>query len=196
MILSQLCPTFPYKAFQNRWTATDSFLSLIADVCFENKPQTIIEAGSGISTVLCAACLREIGCGKVISLEHDEQYAKRTANWIASNHLNDWADVYVTPLRHYDINGNGYLWYDFEAATHRVDVVDMFVVDGPPGRIHRLIRYPCLPLFADKITTKTIVIMDDAQRSDEQEIIRRWNNEFQLTIYTNNRDNHVSNKIQ
>ena len=60
------------------------------------RPELIVEAGSGSSTVLAACCLKQIGAGKVVALEHLKPGLSST-----SRIYNRWAspstDVCATP---------------------------------------------------------------------------------------------------
>jgi predicted O-methyltransferase YrrM len=44
----------------------------------EERPKFVIECGSGSSTALIAACLQRIGQGRLVALEHDPGYARKT----------------------------------------------------------------------------------------------------------------------
>ena len=52
--------------------------------------------------------------------------------------------------------------------------IDLLVVDGPPGTIGRLARYPALRQLRDRMNAAFTVLVDDADRDDEREMIRRW----------------------
>jgi hypothetical protein len=52
------------------------------------------------------------------------------------------------------------------------------VVDGPPGNIQRLSRYPALPLLYGHLNDRSTIIVDDGRREDEREIVARWEKEF------------------
>ena len=43
-------------------------------IIFSIKPDTILELGSGVSTIISAYCLKKIGNGKIISLDHEKEY--------------------------------------------------------------------------------------------------------------------------
>ena len=52
------------------WTLGDSAMAVVLSM-LENGRRTVVECGSGRSTVLLARCLRECDEGSVHSLEHD-----------------------------------------------------------------------------------------------------------------------------
>jgi hypothetical protein len=41
-----------------------------------------------------------------------------------------------------------------------------------------LARYPALPMFFERLSESAIVLVDDASRPDEQEMIKRWLKEY------------------
>ena len=56
--------------------------------------------------------------------------------------------------------------------------IDLLVVDGPPGNIQSLSRYPALPLLYRHLSDRSIVILDDGHRDDEKKIVALWEKEF------------------
>jgi hypothetical protein len=57
------------------WAASPDFLRNLCISVAEEKPKTIVECSSGISTLIAAACLKRQGSGHVYSLEHDPIFA-------------------------------------------------------------------------------------------------------------------------
>jgi hypothetical protein len=54
----------------------------------------------------------------------------------------------------------------------------LLVIDGPPGYLQRDMRHPALPLLSLYFNANTVVMLDDANRKDEQNILTRWLEEF------------------
>ena len=50
----------------------------------------------------------------------------------------------------------------------------LLVVDGPPGTVRPMARYPALPVLLNRLAADATVVMDDARRPDEQAIAERW----------------------
>jgi hypothetical protein len=59
----------------------------------------------------------------------------------------------------------------------------MAVIDGPPGHSWRLARYPAGPLLLSKLAFGGGSFLDDADRPDEREIVRRWRVEMTDLIF-------------
>ena len=60
---------------------------------------------------------------------------------------------------------------------------DLAFVDGPPTTLGSQARYPFIPLLNDKMSSNCIVIIDDAIRQDEKDIISSWESSFDVSEY-------------
>jgi hypothetical protein len=87
--------------------------------------------------------------------------------------LSNLATVVYAPLVEHTIDGEKFLWYD-PRALEGIESADLLVVDGPPGRVCPLARYPALPKLAPKLAANAAILLDDGDRSSEQEIVQRW----------------------
>lgn len=45
----------------------------------DERPELIVDTGSGVSTLVAAYALQKLGRGKVVALEHDRAYANELA---------------------------------------------------------------------------------------------------------------------
>ena len=159
--------------------ASPDFLQLLATEIFRRRPETIVEVGSGTSTLIAAYCLKKLGRGKIISLDHLEQYADITRQTIQSHGLENYANVHHAPLKGYKINDGESQWYD-DSVLEVVKSIDMLIVDGPPEEIGQLARFPAVPLLLEKINKDTVVLLDDGDRPDETKIVSLWEEKFGL----------------
>lgn len=157
------------------WAGSPDFLLVIADEVLSRKPQTVVECSSGASTVVIARCLQINGNGHVFSLEHDPEFANKTRRLLAKHGLQEWATVLDAPLqtRHTKTP-----WYAEEALPTDLLPVDLMVVDGPPQAVGPLARYPALPRLMPRLADRAAIIVDDTDRDDETEMLRRWQVEF------------------
>jgi predicted O-methyltransferase YrrM len=76
-----------------QWSAAPDFLTLIVDHVLEHRPQTIVECGSGLTTLMLARCCALNGAGHVYSLENGADYAANTRLDIARYGLEHWSTV-------------------------------------------------------------------------------------------------------
>ncbi len=69
-------------------------------------------------------------------------------------------------------------WYGADTVkAHLAGVIDMVFIDGPPAGVQPLSRYPALPVVLPRLRAGSIVLLDDAHRQDEREILRLWHEE-------------------
>jgi hypothetical protein len=154
-------------------------VSMLAGVeeVLRRKPGLMVECGSGTSTLWIAQALARNGKGKLVSLEHMEEYFEKTLRSLQRHGLERWVDLRLAPLREVDVNGQPFQWYAL-AAVEDLQDIDILSVDGPPGFIGPLARYPALPLLRDKLSTGALILVDDADREDEQAVMERWKAEI------------------
>lgn len=163
----------PYARY---WSAGPDFLALLIEHQRREKPAVIAECGSGLSTLFLARGCALLGRGRVWSLEHEPNCAALTREALARYGLERVAYVLNAPLRRYRLGAEGYDWYDLSGLPARA--IELLVVDGPPGRLGPLARYPALPLLHGRLASGCALFLDDADRPDEQATVARWRAEF------------------
>jgi predicted O-methyltransferase YrrM len=160
------------------WSASPDLLLLLTSLVATKRPTTVIDIGSGNSTLWLSLALRTYAVpGRVIALDHDDAYARSTRALLELHGLGEYAEVRHAPLVDTKVDHEIWPWYDLTALAD-VPECDLVVVDGPPGTGHRHARYPALPLLAPRLTDRAVVVLDDCDRADEQEIVQRWLAEF------------------
>ena len=175
-VLATIRPSFPLPSTRD-WSASPDLLNHLCTLVLSRRPALVVEAGSGVSTLTLAYCLKRLGRGRVISLDHDEAYAARTRALLQLHGVDDVARVVTAPLKPIALNGDTWLWYD-QTALAECGEIDLLVIDGPPWTTQKLARYPALPLLYDRLAPGAIVILDDAARADERAVVARWREEF------------------
>jgi len=163
------------------WAASPDFLNEILKSVLTSSPNLILEGGCGLSTLIIAYSLKKIGHGKVMSLEHDPKFAAQCRNLISLHGLDDFATIIDAPISEVTINGSQWKWYDISALKFSTQI-DMCVIDGPPGSIQPLARYPALPLLHKYLSPSAILLLDDGDRPDERMTVERWQAEFANVI--------------
>jgi predicted O-methyltransferase YrrM len=163
------------------WAASPDLLLWIVGHVLERRPQTVLECGSGVSTMWIAYAMERAGHGRVISLEHDPLFAQRTRDLITRHGLSAYADVRLAPLLPVHLGGQDWLWYD-TAALADLPPVDVLVVDGPPARTGPLARYPAGPLVVEHLAPDALLLLDDAIREEERTIAQMWADELGFDV--------------
>jgi hypothetical protein len=164
-------PPFPHQGFEITGEEAAYLLLLIR----RHRPKLILELGSGSSTVLFAAALRANGGGRLISVEHDEAHARHTAQMLEQAGLSSWVQQEIAPLTERRVGDRTFSWYALDPLLRTLnEKVDFLFVDGPPGKIQSLSRYPALPILAPHLAPRAIVFVDDGGRDDELQMIEMW----------------------
>ncbi len=159
------------------WAASPDFLSRLIAQVQQRMPNTVVECSSGLSTVVLAASMRNVGRGHAWSMEHDMTYAEQTRHLLELYGLTEWATVLHAPLTPYDLGDWRGPWYDVSTLPKRL-AIDMVVIDGPPHDTSSLARYPALPLLSGALNPTAVILLDDANRDDERACIERWGSRY------------------
>ena len=159
------------------WAISPDFANVLISEILERRPGRILEVGSGVSTLVAAYCLKQIGSGTIVSLDNDATFAATSREHVRAHGLQDIATVLHTPLAHIAIGQEDWLWYDTDPIKN-LDQIDMVIVDGPWEGTQRFARYPALPVLFGHLTANAAIVLDDAMRRDEREIVARWLREF------------------
>ncbi len=154
------------------WALDATSLVKLLHLLRTERPSLVVECGSGSSTVLIAQTVREWG-GRVVALDHLEEFATASAALVAQAGLDAVADVRYAPLVPVEVGEESLQWYDV-AQVEDLHDIEVLVVDGPPTATGPDARYPALPILADRLTSSVTVVVDDITREAEQDAVRRW----------------------
>jgi predicted O-methyltransferase YrrM len=155
------------------WALGPRGLLILTDFIESANARTIVECGSGTSTLWIAYALRKMGVGKVIAIDHLPEYAERTQALIDEHDLGWFAEVRLAPLAERDTPRGTFRWYDVDPTTFR-HPIDVLLVDGPPQSTGRHARYPALPVLTPFLAPGAMILCDDTSRRDEQAMIEFW----------------------
>ena len=159
------------------WAISPDFANVAIALIRERKPGLVVEVGGGISTLITGYCLQELGKGSVVSLEHSKDFQEKTLANVREHQLQDIATPVYAPLKEVVIQNKSWRWYDTEYVRN-LGPIDMLIIDGPPAKTQPLARYPALPLLFDQLSDNAVILLDDAFRADEREIVKLWQREF------------------
>lgn len=148
-----------------------SLLALVALVQRE-RPSVVLELGSGASTIWLGYILEQLGA-RLVSMEHDADYAEVTAARIADHQLTESVELRRGDLETVHAGENEWTWYPSELLADLGDI-DLVLIDGPPKAVGAEARYPAVPVLLDKLSDDAWIVLDDARRPDERKIVRRW----------------------
>jgi predicted O-methyltransferase YrrM len=163
------------------WAISPDFALILLTHIRKYQPQTIVELGSGVSTLVAGYTLEQQQKGRIISIDHAEQFSAVTQENVLQHGLQAYVHFIHAPLKTVEMNGERWEWYDL-AALDAHTPIDLLVVDGPPqyGNTQAMTRYLAVPVFYEQLVTGGFVLVDDANRQDEQQIVERWLKEYNL----------------
>ncbi len=127
----------------------------------------ILECGSGVSTIVLAAMKLS---HRVISLEHNPAWLSMLRLRIEQLGLSS-PGLTFAPLKSY----GEFDWYELPSSLPtRFSLV---ICDGPPGTV-RGGRYGLAPLLGDRLEPGATIVLDDAEREQERQILSLWEKQF------------------
>lgn len=161
------------------FAASPDVLLTYVDEILRRRPALVVECGSGVSTIWAAYALQACGSGRLVSLEHEPEYAERTRAALERHGLNAWADVRLAPTDDVVVDGEARRWYATPAIEDLMSI-DMLFVDGPGpvAQFGEHARYPAGPLLGPRLAPGAFVLVDDTVRRQETEIAERWHREW------------------
>lgn len=161
----------PLPAMRGYAIAPD-FALVLTELIADERPELVVETGSGVSTLVIAYGLEKLGRGRVIALDHDAGYAAKTRAEIARHGLSAYATVVHAPLEPIEVDGERYRWYA-RGALAGLPPIDLVVDDGPPRRAGDMLRYASLPELAGRMSPRGVFVLD-VIASEERVILERW----------------------
>ncbi|NJM91705.1 MAG: class I SAM-dependent methyltransferase [Rhodospirillaceae bacterium] len=159
-----------------RWAVSPDLLRHVAEHIRRHAPKTIVECGSGTSTVLMAHLLNALGQdGHIFAIENHVPTIDAVRVQLRRHDLERFVTLVVAPLteRQYPGYETLFHWYDLGVDTVPVGI-DLLIVDGPASTVNECARYPAGPELFPKLARDAHVFVDDTNREEEQRMLRRW----------------------
>ena len=167
--------------------ALPDLLSFLYERIRAVQPGHVVELGSGVSTLVIAAALRDNGQGRLWSFEHDLDIAITTRDFLDREGLGDRARIEHAPLRRWnprsprDLSEN-WNWYDLGQQARQLRDIDFLVVNGPPAAEGRLARYPAVPALIDTLAEGAVIMLDGTLCEGEKRTAEQWRDAFGLEL--------------
>lgn len=172
-LVSLLKPRYPLPPSRG-WAASPDFLLLVLDELWsQDRDGLVVECGSGLSSIVLGYAVTHLSGCRVVSLEHDSEYATFTRGLLASHGLERDVEVRHAPLVAQPTPRGERLWYH-PSGWADLDGIEMLVIDGPPRDSAELARYPALPLLQSALTRNATVLLDDGYRAEERRGLELW----------------------
>lgn len=154
------------------WAASPDFLRIISEIILDRKPETILECGSGVSSVVVGYLLEKNECGRIFSLENKNNFYKKNNDLIARHSLSKHVSIVHAPLVERKVGDKSFECYNIKQIAD-IQLIDLLIIDGPAGN-----RYPVLPVLFNQLSDNVLIIIDDCKREKDGENVLRWLSEF------------------
>lgn len=162
------------------WSLDVKTINYLEEQIKKVRPKTILEFGSGISTVCLSRFMFEMwnsNKNMVISLEEDQKFAENTNNLVREIFGEKIAKIFIAPLRKYEYLGVEFLCYSLSKEveiTLKENPPDMIIIDGPVGKPEVKGRFGTIIIAKEFVKDEAIFFMDDAFRIDELKTAVEW----------------------
>ena len=188
LLLHRLFPEGTILPFTPFALNPNTILHIINEIQI-NKRRSIIEFGSGISTIVLAKYLKKNNIqATLISIEANLEWAQYINEQLSLYDCENYAVVKYIPLKQYSSSNYSGPWYDLEPFAKAVDTIlfDLVIVDGPGAGNNKLTRLPTVIEISKFLMPNFIVFLDDIRRKGEMKIYEEWikhlkNEGFQIT---------------
>ncbi|HXF24248.1 MAG TPA: hypothetical protein VN602_06995 [Gemmatimonadaceae bacterium] len=151
------------------WSADEDYLRRLMSEATAAKG-TILECGSGLSTLLIAGIAKQTGVA-FHSLEHNAEWRKRVTGALSGHALTAYSTVHYAPLQSY----GQFDWYSIPDSLPAN--ISLIICDGPPSDTVGG-RHGVVPALRSRMARTCTILMDDANRSGEVEIMEQWERDF------------------
>ncbi|MFD0864110.1 hypothetical protein ACFQ1M_17985 [Sungkyunkwania multivorans] len=142
-----------------------------------NKRRSIIEFGSGISTIVLAKFIKENKIdAQVVAVEENESWANYIKAELKKYDCEKFASVLHVPLAPCKTKGHTGSWHDVPLLKESIKgkTFDLMIVDGPGAYEEKEIRYPAAIEMIDYFERDFVIFLDDIRRKGEQHIYKKW----------------------
>jgi hypothetical protein len=134
----------------------------------------VLECGSGLTSVMLGLLAGRRGV-QTWSLEHVAGWRSRVTNVLERFEIPN-VQICGAPLRSF----GEFEWYDALLAEVPKEF-QLVICDGPPGSTAGG-RYGLMPVMGDRLPAGSVILLDDAKRPGELEVLQRWASETRLRV--------------
>ena len=135
---------------------------------------------SGLSTLICAKWVQEQNIETTVtSIEGEEYYLEKTAKSLKVEGLSKFSRLIHAPIT----EKSDFRWHDLSALEGKLEgPYDCLIIDGPPAVQNDMARMPALDVLHHHLAEQCLIILDDANRPGEREIVKRWMEKYPLSV--------------
>lgn len=166
-----LRPYFPNGyLFETGYTLSFQEIQHIANDIVIHRPATILEIGSGLSTIILSNLISELGYKpEFYSIDQDASWQKHLQGYCKNVYFYNFeiglnSEFAVEGGRWFEIPQNSLL---------REKKYDLIIIDGPKGYESKFARFGIVNFLKERLNETSIVFLDDTDREDEKFILKQ-----------------------
>ena len=134
----------------------------------------ILECGSGLTSIVMGLLAGRRGV-EIWSLEHYPEWRTRVMSAVRRSNVPN-VQICLAPLQSF----GDFQWYS-PPLQEMPSEFQLVVCDGPPGDTIGG-RYGLLPVMRERLSKDVVILLDDASRPGEAEVLQRWMSETNLEM--------------
>lgn len=166
------------------WRLGEDTCRFLGSVCEAIKPRTVVEFGSGLSSLILAHEISKGNVGKVFSIDHLGDFPGHPRAL-----LGDAVKQGVIEFHHCPIGPTTYggKWFQFcvipTAVLKELKDVDLVLIDGPPYYYES--REAALYAVYPSLSPNALILLDDAARETREQVyLKNWSRYYGENIET------------
>lgn len=177
-ILQPLLTNLPYLPF-NGGALRPICIAYILNEIIINQRKSVLEFGSGLSTIMMARLISKNNLKtKIVTVEHNENWATLIEQYLENENLLQFVTIIRADLKEIGTSLGAVNWYNYNeiSTTIKDKKFDLIVVDGPIANSEKIkySRFPAFVKLTNNFDEDFCLILDDANRTGEQEIIKSF----------------------
>jgi len=174
-ILQPLLFGYPYLPF-NGGALRPICITYILNEIIINHRQSILEFGSGLSTIIMARLIKKNKLkANIITVEHNEEWAKILKKYLEDEDLLQFVKIVRVDLKEIDTSLGAVYWYDYYKVSNIIKEMkfDLIIIDGPPANNSNIkfSRLPALEKLDNSFKSDYCLVLDDVNRKGEQQLV-------------------------
>ena len=179
--INQLFLDAPFFIPLSEWAISPSTIAHVLNDIVVNDRKSIIEFGSGASTLYIAKLLKSNKIeASFFSVESNAEWANKIKKQLELLDLTNYVNVIIAPINSVDKSlslGEQKVWYDVDVLNielENINSIDLVLVDGPFGGLTSNSRFSAVPYLKERFSKTFAIFLDDIDRNDEKAILENW----------------------
>lgn len=200
--INQLFNNTEFYINHNHFSFSPSGIAHVLNEIFMRQRRSIIEFGSGMSTIYIAKAL-EVHKIKTsfISVDADRDWILVLQNMLNNLGIDQHVDFLHAPTNKLEPNHSfpgQDIWYDTASILSKIEgkAFDLVIADGPCGKTCPYARNHAIPFLLQNLSADYAVFLDDVHRSDEKAIVKHWKKLLDSHVEVHNRYAYFTNSNQ